>query len=525
MYDNRINRRGFLKGALSAGAAIQAGCAMAPQRAFAGPHPKNNPAAHLNIGWTRRIKWDHILDISTVDGPDWHIRLDKAQKSLAAQGGGVVYFPPGKYVFTDSIEIENGVVLRGSDPESTRDAHNSAYTLGTHFEFPKYEPSFEGGGTPIDTAFKGIYLRDVAKASNCGLVNIALNRAHVHLGQAEGYKAGSNRIVFGCTLKNAAVAEPKVPDLSIGQHPWQRFTKWHWAAVSVKVYENALLANNRLVESDDSFLVKGYVVKARRKNEGTKEYDVWFDYDFRPGLECNDSCIGAPGGSEPSGTPETHPWGFRKGIVIRDNYIYSTGRNAIEFAGDGTLCANNVIRFKKDLWRQTVKGFRESSGSSTTDTRAVQMRGWRWTVENNDYEVYRNWASDHKYHINDGEGLMHENHCNAAIKDSKLLNNRGNAYLSLYKTGLIDGLIIEGNDIRVDRGMAIFVESDHDKERKGPCRNVRIVNNTTVGGILIAGTPSSNNIVKGNRNIGETAPIRKRANARIVDNTGYELET
>lgn len=98
------------------------------------------------------------------------------------------------------------------------------------------------------------------------------------------------------------------------------------------------------------------------------------------------------------------------------------------------------------------------------------MRGWRWIVEDNDYEVYRSWAADRKYHINDGEGLMHENHCNAHIRDSRITGNRGNAYLSLYKTGGIDGLLIEGNDISVDHGMAIFVDADHDGNRRGHCR-------------------------------------------------------
>ena len=43
---------------------------------------------------------------------------------------------------------------------------------------------------------------------------------------------------------------------------------------------------------------------------------------------------------------------------------------------------------------------------------------------------------------------MHENHCNSAIIDSVLRGNRGNAYLSLYKTGLIDGLVVAENDVR-----------------------------------------------------------------------------
>ena len=164
------------------------------------------------------------------------------------------------------------------------------------------------------------------------------------------------------------------------------------------------------------------------------------------------------------------------------------------------------------------------------------MRGYRWRLEDNDYEVYRNWCSDHKYYINDGEGLMHENHCNSAIIDSVLRNNRGNTYLSLYKTGSIDGLLIEGNDIRVEkrddrdapginRAIAIFVESDHDirKNNRGPCCNVTIINNTTVGGILLGGQPSSGNIVQGNRNIQGTARIYLQARlVKIEDNKGYE---
>jgi hypothetical protein len=514
-------RRDFLKQTLTAAAAAELGIILRPRKARASV-PRNNPASGLKLSWTGKLKWDNVVDITSVSGGDWAKRLANAQKQLAAKGGGVVYLPAGKYIFTDSITIADGVVLRGAGPKVT-DAKSEAYSPPTIFEFPRYVPKLEGDGTPIDTAFKGIYLAEPGKASNCGIVNISLNRAHIHLNQAEGYKCGVNRIVFGCVLRNAAIAEPGVPNLDIGQKRWQRFTKWHWAAVSVKTYENALLANNRLVKSDDSFLMKGYVIQARNKKIGTKEFDVWFDYDFRPGLECNDACIGAPGGSEPSGTPETHPWGFRKGIVICDNAIYSTGRNAIEFSGDGTICIRNVIRFPDNIWRQTIRGYKESSGSSTTDTRPVQMRGWRWVVEDNDYEVYRNWAADHKYHINDGEGLMHENHCNAHIKDSRLVNNHGNAYLSLYKNGGIDGLHIEGNDISVDRGMAIFVESDHNDKHRGPCRNVTIANNRTVGGILIRGHPASNNVVTGNVNSGPTAPIINAANAKVENNTGYEI--
>jgi len=120
-----------------------------------------------------------------------------------------------------------------------------------------------------------------------------------------------------------------------------------------------------------------------------------------------------------------------------------------------------------------------------------------------------------------------------------LRNNRGNTYLSLYKTGFIDGLLIEGNDIRVEErkdrhdpningAVAILVESDHDirKNNRGPCRNVSILNNTTVGGILLGGEPSSGSIIKGNRNIKGTARLYQQARGvKIEGNTGYERQT
>jgi hypothetical protein len=505
--------------------------------------PTVNPAARLKLPWTDQLAWSRVLDITSNPGDSWEAKLDAAQQRLLTEGGGVVYFPPGEYQFTDSLKIRTGIVLRGAEPEHGT-ASSDHYSLATRFEFPKYEPRLADDGTPIDTAFKGIYLEDPARASNCGIVNIAINRGHVHFYESEDHRAGANRLVYGCVITNAAVADPRSPDASIGQHAWQRYTKWHFSAIHVMSQEHALVANNRLAPSTDSFVMPGYIVRRHGIHRGKEErgparYDVVFDYDNRPGITVNDYCIGAPGGGEPSGTPSTHPWGFRQGAVIRDNYIYSTGRTAIAFTGDGTICSGNVIRFAKDVWRQTNTGLGETHGGSTNDNRAVQMRGYRWQVEDNDYEVYRNWAADHKYYINDGEGLMHENHCNSAIVESVLRGNRGNAYLSLYKTGLIDGLLVEDNEIRVaekedrdrpgvNRAVAIFVEADHDirKGRRGPCRNVTIADNRTIGGILLGGDPSAANVIRGNRNLRGTALIKQQVdNVVLTGNRGYEIVT
>jgi hypothetical protein len=259
---------------------------------------------------------------------------------------------------------------------------------------------------------------------------------------------------------------------------------------------------------------------------------VVFDYDNRPGIYANHSSLGGPGGQGPDGTPETHPQGFRKGTVIAENYIYSTGRCAIGFSGDGVLCNGNTIRFPKDIWRPTATGRDLTTGSSTNDTRALEVRGWRWTVSNNDYEVFRNWAFDRKYPINDGEGVMHEDHANSTVKDSVLRNNRGNTYLSIYKTAGIDGLVVEGNDIRLNDGKqtiaggaAIFVSANRTFDAF-PCRNVKIISNTVSGGgILICGSPAEGNIVKGNKPLGDDAlKIQNQAGAKLEANEGFTVD-
>jgi hypothetical protein len=505
--------------------------------------PTNDPAAHLKLPWTGKLKWDTVVDASALPGDTADAKFAAAQEAVLAKGGGVVYFPAGTYAFTKDIVLKGGVILRGADPVGVTDAKQDGYDPPTKFEFPKYVPKFEGTGTPIDTAFMGIKVSDPAADSDCGVVNVSINRGHIHFADAPvrdkdgdkltDAKAGRNRIVFGCVLRNAAQADPAVPDAKIGQHPWQRHTYRFGSAVEVRVSENALVANNRMPKSgDDDFTHPEYVLPGKKKGETeTLRNKVVFDYDNRPGIAVNDYGIGGQGGQGPDGTPETHPWGFRKGLVIRDNFIYCSGRCAITFTGDGVYCGFNVIRFPEGVVRYTTTGRNGVAGSGTNDNRAVQMRGWRWTVEGNDYVVHRNRAGDTGYLINDGEGLMHEDHVNATVKDSKLINNKGNTYISIYKTAGIDGLVMQGNDIRlgdgkqtIASGAAIYVVADRNSGRY-ECRNVSIVGNTTAGGgILIAGSPAENNVVKDNRHIGDTpAPLRNFAAAKLENNANYEV--
>ena len=524
------SRRRFL-----AAASASVGYLLLPDEpAFAADAPTDDPLAGYKLEWTKQVKWGSVVDVTQVKGDTIDEQLAAAQALVAMKGGGVVYFPAGTYRFKNSIKLLDGVVLRGADPGPVASAHNERFGPPTKFEFPKYEFSPEGDGTPILKAFKGIYLAEPATASNVGVVHVDINRGHIHCHDdgTERHRAGSNRFVVGCVLRNAAVADPAVPNLKISQKAWQRFTARHHAAIDVKAGAHLLVANNRLPKSgDDNFMMKGYVLLGPRRKEMTVD-GVVFDYDNRPGIYANHYAIGGAGGNGPDGTPETHPYGFRQGIVLRDNFVFNTGRMGIGFCGDGVVCRNNVVRIPDDVWRPTATGQGLTTGSSTNDNRAVEMRGWRWVVDGNDYEVHRNWAADRKYRINDGEGLMHEDHVNSTIQDSVLTNNRGNTYLSLYKTAGVDGLLVEGNDIRlgdgkqtIARGAAIYVNADRNKGRF-PVRRVRIVKNTVAGGgILLSGDPSEKCVITENRYVGTgKATIELRASATVEDNQGFDVK-
>jgi hypothetical protein len=511
--------------------------AFAASAAFLASAPSDDPTAALKQPWTAALKWSQVVDLSTQPGAGADEKLAAAQKELSAKGGGVIYLPPGEYRFKDSIRLLDGIILRGAAPTGEGDARKDSYQLTSRIEFPKYQFKAEGEGTPTDTAFKAIELADPAKASNCGVIHLAVNRGHILLGQTAEGACGKNRIVHGCILRNTAFADPGIPDKTIGQKPWQRHTWRFGAAIEVKTAENLLVSNNRLPRSgDDDFKMDGYVVQANERGKGkvSVEIDgVPFDYDNRPGIYANHESLGGPGGQGPDGTPETHPLGFRKGVVVRNNYVYSTGRCAIGFTGDGTVCSDNVIRFARDVWRPSATGRDRTGGASTNDNRAMEIRGWRWTVANNDYQVYRNYSFDRAYYINDGEGLMHEDHANSTIRDSVMTGNKGNAYLSLYKTAGINGLLVENNEILLADNAgslpAIFVCSNRTNDAF-PTRNVRILNNTVGGtGIIIDGSKeSSNNLIQGNRTKGPANGraggyvIFNQANAKVENNTGFD---
>jgi hypothetical protein len=526
------------------------------------PPPTGNPvkafydASDKCPAWTDELAWQTVVSMDDFDGSDME-RFEKAQAKVVAAGGGVVYFPAGLYRFEDDLVVADGVILRGEAPMAITDAKDEGYQPQARLEFPKYKPTFEGDGTPIDTAFKCIRLAEPETASNVAVVNLSINRAHVYMGDVHEpdagkvHAAGTNRMVFGCLLTNTAYIDPRIPYTDFGQHPWQRWTARHRAAIHICAERNIFVANNRIPRSgDDSFLMKPFV--ALRPLDGdTKPFSpgnrpsekvvieegVLFDFDNRPGIYVNEyGDIGPQGDGIPNATPSEFPWAFRPGIAVRDNYIYATGRTCISFTGDGTVCADNLIRMPEGLWRPTCKGYETSNASSTNDNRAVRARGYRWTVSGNDYEVYANLTYDRKHEIGDGEGIMHENHTNSIVLNSRITDNTGNAYVCLWRVP-VDGLLIEGNTIDATgwrRGIWVFGTKRH-IDAPCPVADCRILNNTITAGdedtpgegpveLLIMGAAPEDNIVRNNRYEGPAkARLVNAADAEMEGNTGFAV--
>lgn len=499
--------------------------------------PIDNPVANYGVEWTDAFRWDQVVSIDEAAGETLEERLANAQEELSLQGGGVVYFPEGTYVFSDHVYLKKGIVIRGTYPLNSErhnpivphefpqafiDAREPRYTLGTHFIFPRYVPSFIGDGTPVGTAFKGIRLEKPDKADFCGVVNIHIHYGHIALGTRDAlqqnYAAGhmpGHMLVFGNILENTAVASPDIP--AAFQHAWQRFPDREYGAITVYAAQNILVANNRIPENDDgSFLMRGYRLYPTQADlkDGTNlaEQDVWFDYMNRTGIRVNympmmhqldiwtkyeelESAVQS-GTHEEMVTPGT----LAKGIVIRNNYIYTTGGGGIKTTGDGAWVAFNIIRCRPSVVLPTATGFHKDT--HVNDVRAVEVRGWRWTIEGNDFDVHSNYTIDGiKY--NDGEGLMHESWQNVDVRDSRIINNVGNRYICLWRVPVY-GLEISGNRLRIKPNWhAIFINSQSRFSPTNlvdlPCERVVIKNNITEGGgIKTLGGKGPGNIIMNN---------------------------
>lgn len=530
--------------------------------ASAQAHPVNNPVENYDIEWTDQFQWNNVISIDMVQGNSLNERFSKAQNALHQQGGGVVYFPPGEYVFDDHLLVKSGIVVRGSEPVNTEkwnpivpgdipqaftDAREPRYTLGTVFHFPKYEMVNETGTFECaDYAFKGIRAEDPDDAEFIAVVNLDIRNGHISIGDRHAlqrnYSAGNMKghvIVFGNILINTGVPL-KIP-VAGEEHLEQLWLNREFGAISVFACENVLVANNKIPEYDeDNFIMEGYRVFPTRQDYQEKrnmvKKEVLFDYQNRTGIRVNFMPVlpeltiwsiheelqkaVEDGTYEELVTPGT----LAKGIVIRNNYVFSSGGGGIKTTGDGAWVAFNIVKSSHSVELVTANG--RFMDSHVNDVRAIEVRGWRWTVEGNIFDIHSNYTPEGiKY--NDGEGIMHEAWENVDVRDSRIINNIGNQYICLWRVP-VRGLEISGNLMRIKPAWhAIFVNNQTrftpEQLEDLPTERVVIDNNITEGGgIKTLGANGPGNFIRNNRHtLINEGKIQNFTGSEMSDNVNY----
>ncbi|MGC9504559.1 glycosyl hydrolase family 28-related protein [Baaleninema sp.] len=491
------------------------------------PAETDNPiaAAYGNSAypWTNEIRWQCVYNIEDFPGNSLDERFRDARDAASNNGGGVVYFPAGTYRFSEDLELADGVVVRGETPR-VQDAKSSNFRPPTRLEFPKYEPRFSGNGTPNETAFKKILTKQPNYDKKIGLINLEIDRAGIKFSGNPKITEMRDFVVFGVRSNNVAEPDPNIPDRSF-QKPWFRYSYRFAANIDIDARENVLVANNRLNDAiTDNFEQPGYTVKSLDNsktityNDGSK---VPFHYGNHYGIIVNRS-----GRFEPSETPETAPELFRKGVTIRDNWVYHTMRVAIHAAGEGLVIRDNVIRDDRNKqWWTDATGLREPRGANTLENRGIDWSGWNVEVIGNDFEVYRHRLGSTNYLSVDGEGILIQACCGGTtVNGATIGGNRGNAYIGLYKVGDIREVSIDNNRIEppdYSDISAIYVVADTN-DRPHSMENVRVENNILKGSIsVVAKAGGRNNSVVGNRGDGSGAILRS-CHVQLRDNRGFE---
>ncbi|MDY6806842.1 MAG: hypothetical protein SXA11_23965 [Cyanobacteriota bacterium] len=492
--------------------------------------PTDNPIASLYgnnaYPWTKDMKWGCVYNIKDFNGSKDRDRFNAARDAAVAGGGGVIYFPAGTYNFNDSIQIADGVIIRGETP-GVKDAKSDSYQPPTKLVFPKYEPKLSGSGTPNDTAFKKITTARPDKDSNIGIVNVDINRAAIAFKADIDSGTNQNVVVFGVRSNNVAEPDPTVPDTSF-QEAWQRYSYRFATNIKLNAFANALVANNRVNDNiTDNYDQPGYKIKARKKNsiitfEGG---EVPFHYGNHYGIAVN---RGKSSGFKNGATPEEEPGLFRKGIVIRDNWVYHTMRVAIYASGDGLIIKDNIIKDRSGKqWWVDPTGKKETTGAVTLENRAIDWSGSNVLVDGNNYEVYRHKIGNSKYLSTDGEGILAQECCGGTIIDGVTIsNNQGNAYIGLYKVRDIKNAKIIGNELNsnVTNTSLIYVVADTNYGSFS-VDNVLVKDNTVAGSILVKGSAGGrgnvieDNVGNGRGNISYSCSVNE-----VKNNRGFEVQ-
>lgn len=482
----------------------------------------NNERKEVTPSWTNNIKWNCVYNIKDFTGSNLVQQFNAARDAAANNGGGVVYFPAGIYNFNDSIKLKSGVVIRGETP-TFKLAKSKDYNPPSKLVFPQYKPQLSGNGTPNETAFKSIQTTAPDQDSNIGIINLDINRASINfVGNLDNAK-NNNIIIFGIRSNNVAKPDPQVPNLEFQNH-WQRYSHRFAANIEVTADQNVLIANNRINDNiTDNYEQPGYRLQSKDKKniityqEGNK---VPFHYGNHYGIVVNRG--GKKGGFQLAATPATEPGLFRKGIIIQDNWVYHTMRVAIHASGDGLIVEDNEIQDDPNKhWWTDPTGTREATGAVTLENRGIDWSGWNVLIAGNDYQVYRHHIGETNYLSVDGEGILIQECCGGTTVNNVIIkNNKGNAYIGLYKVQNINNARIENNQIN---NSDIFVMADTNNQPYS-MNQVKIINNQVSGNIIAkASLGGQGNEISGNQG-NQSGKIDYSCSIEVNNNSGFNLQ-
>jgi hypothetical protein len=499
--------------------------------------PTNNPIAAAygdsTYAWANQIRWDSVFDVTSyggvADGATDNVAAFNAARDAAnAAGGGVVYFPAGTYYFADSINLKDGVVIRGATPTGVTSGKTAGYAPASKLVFPTYVPTLSGSGTPNSTAFKQIRSVSPYTDSNIGVVNLDVNRAEINLGAVGDTYGGNgdinarnkNIVVYGVRSNNVALADGGVGGTNTKQFAWQRLCYRFAANIIVQPYENALVANNRLNDNPtDTYNQPGYKLNDGTVLPGTLTGGFClFNYTDHYGILAGRQ--GNPGHVN-GGTVLDDVMYMRPGIDVVDNYVFTTMRVKIQASGFGLNINRNTVTdtytvpffagsTSKIGWVDAT-GTKKLSGALTLENRGLDSSGYNVTVDSNDVTAFRHLVGwDMNYLTTDGEGILNQESGSPIIYGLTITNNTVRDYIAAaYKTKETRNLTVTGNTaINGATPGSIYIQSNTNGPVLYPMYNVVVRNNSVQAGIqCVAGNysnaaTSDGNIVDGNTGSG-----------------------
>jgi len=305
------------------------------------PGSTNNPIAAFYNGpegypaWTDGIAWERIIDMRAyAKGKTNFEKFENARDELAAQGGGVLYYPAGTYEFTEGpfdgpagrgLMLRRGVVIRGEAPAGKPlAARDGTLPLATRFVFGTQKKADHD--VPRDWNLIGLMPEKgggVGAVTHVGIAWVQVIGATVFFGPelkwgptwAEGRSwksayakpawrgrvpngthpydpfmgalksadgggmvgAGANRFVFGCMIERAAALND-YDSCGRAEAPEGFGTNgFHMAKFTARIAvygSRSFVANNGLPQSGGAFLYRQTTVEAGPGSKGGNSFRI-----------------------------------------------------------------------------------------------------------------------------------------------------------------------------------------------------------------------------------------------------------